>query len=99
MTTPLQMAAIDLERRAAGLRPGPQRQVMELAAAVVRSYEEYEPEYDLEQYKQGFKDANKIHRNGQPNETIHEHKFRQGQYGVGVHGGEGKIFEFHNFHP
>lgn len=96
ITSPLQMAVQALERRMLSYPHGLQRQHIELALAIVRSYEDYEPDYELAIYAEGFKDANKIHINGQPDETIHDHKFRESKYELALQRPQRQLYDVHN---
>lgn len=95
-STPLEMAVEALIRKAQACPVGVTRSQWELAAAIVESFGDYEPDWELEQYKQGFTDANKIHKNGQPHETINEHQFRQGRYGLDLSRQTGEVYEPHS---
>lgn len=59
--TPLEMAVAHMERETRTRLPGPVRDFAERLIAVAASYLEYDPDWELANYKQGFKDSTKIH--------------------------------------
>lgn len=58
--SPLEMAIAHMERETRTRLPGPVRDFAERMVAIAASYLEYDPDYELSNYKQGFQDALKI---------------------------------------
>lgn len=58
--TPLEMAVAHMERETRTRLPGPVRDAMERMISIAASYLEYDPDWELANYKQGFKDSTKI---------------------------------------
>ena len=61
--TPLEMAIAHMEREVRTRLPGPVRDFAERLISIAASYLDYDPDWELANYKQGFQDATKIKQN------------------------------------
>lgn len=59
-STPLEMAIVHMERETRTRLPGPVRDAMERCISIAASYLDYDPDWELSNYKQGYQDATKI---------------------------------------
>ena len=75
LTTPLERVIAALEERAAREAFGHRREGLDYALALCRSFEDFDPEHDLDLYLQGWNDARRIYTqlNTTENETNNSH--------------------------
>jgi hypothetical protein len=71
--TPLERTIAALEKRIMSTKHGHRREGMEYALALCRSFEDYDPEHDMDMYCEGFADAKRIYTTG-INTIAHETK-------------------------